>query len=89
MSREETSELRAYLVRKTEQAVLLTNRPAPGAPPADEEDSPREFWLPRSLMGRTTTLPKDRGEPPENYQTFTCQVPDWKLEQDNLWDFVP
>lgn len=87
MSREETSELRAYLVRKTDQAVLLTNCPAPGQFPARAKE--RAFWLPRSLMGRTTTLPKAATEPAENYHEFSCQVPDWKIEQDNLWDFVP
>lgn len=79
----ETCELHARLVRKTEQAVLLTNQKGPDDPITGKE---RQFWLPRSIIGTTSIIPDPKN--PKDYPVFRCQVPIWKVEQDGLDDFV-
>lgn len=80
-----SSELHAFLVRKTDNAVLLTNRTWEGDVPAKPV---RTFWLPRSVIGRTTTLPNPPKDGHPMFADYRCHVEDWKVEQDNLWEFV-
>lgn len=76
-------ELHARLIRKTDQAVLLTNRKN-----ADDPVTPKDrtFWLPRSILGVTSTL-RDPAHLTD-YLIFRCSIPQWKVTQDNLDEFV-
>lgn len=88
MSREETSELRAFIKQKSDAAVQITNAKSP----VDHPEKPRTVWIPRSLIGRTTTLRNADPSKPDTahlHDNITFQLPDWKIEQDSLWEFVP
>lgn len=48
---------------------------------------PRKLHLPRSLIDRLTKFPKP-AEPMFGYQPIELTLPAWKIEQEQLWDFV-
>jgi hypothetical protein len=76
----DTVELRMRVVRKTEAACLVT-----GAQFALTPDA-RSWWVPRSLMG-TTRTEKDL-KTPTNYDLIIFTLPEWKVDQADLWDYV-
>lgn len=67
------------LIRKTEQACLLTNRKSN----SESTLSKIEVWIPRSLMGTTSTIQDD-----PNFPLFSFSLPEWLIEQKKLWDFT-
>lgn len=76
-------EFHARLIRKTEQAVLVTNRKNRDDP---EDGTGRELWLPRSILGTTSIIPDPKH--PTDYPVFRCTIPQWKVDQDNLDAFI-
>lgn len=75
-----TSTLKLFLLEETPTAVKLTDKPAlvPGVPR-------RIVWIPRSLIAYARKSPKDAGC---DGQPYTFTLPDWKIEESNLWNFV-
>lgn len=72
-------ELRMRLISKTDLACNVT------ACKSANESRGKDWWLPRSLMGRTQT---SADPDPGNYALFTFTLPEWKIDQDDLWDFT-
>lgn len=71
--------LQMWLVRETPAAVLVCDTcDAIRAPDA------RQLWLPRSLIDYLSKTAAPVGRLPA--VEFT--LPEWKINQSNLWDFV-
>lgn len=67
-----------WLITETDLAVLVCDS-------ATKRIGGREIWIPRTLIERLTKKPAAHAcalRPVE----FT--LPEWKINQDNLWDFV-
>lgn len=79
MSRDEHT-LCMFLNAETPAAIQVAYRPDP----RDERGTGVE-WLPRSLIGY---LRKDPAAQPGHRQPVTFTLPEWKIEQANLWEFV-
>jgi hypothetical protein len=75
-----TSELRMYLIQETPVAVKVTNRPA-----LVDGQARLIEWLPRSLIAYAR---KEPAAAPGEAQPYTFTLPDWKIEQSNLWNYV-
>ena len=65
-----------YLIRNTDMAWCVT-----GNPDAFEGG----IWLPRSLVGYSKTTPNKNAN---KNQHFEFTLPEWKIEQAQLWDWV-
>lgn len=75
----DTSTLRMYLLEEKPAAVMVTDRPV-----LIDGRARRIEWLPRSLIAYARKEPATAGEA----QPYTFTLPDWKIEQSNLWNFV-
>lgn len=71
-----TETLRAFLIAEKPSAILIGN---------SDVNPTRQCWLPRSLIDRLTKSPK-RG--PLTHTPIEFTLPEWKIEQDGLWEFV-
>lgn len=69
--------LRMWLVYENERAVRVASAAI---------NPSRELWLPRSLIDRLTKNPKSAE--PMSYQPIEFTLPEWKINQENLWEFV-
>jgi hypothetical protein len=76
-------ELRMRLMQKTENACKVTVTKNPKLMDA----SHRFWWIPRSLMGRTQTT-ADAGDDGSNFPFFTFTLPEWAIDQKQLWDYT-
>jgi hypothetical protein len=45
-------------------------------------------WIPRSLIGYSRKTKPDPDHP-DRLPEYVFTLPDWKIEQADLWDFVP
>lgn len=68
-----TEKLQMWLVRETPAAVLV----------CDHEG--KNFWLPRSLID---DLKIDAAAPLRGHPAVEFTLPEWKINQASLWDFV-
>jgi hypothetical protein len=69
--------LRMFLNQERPSAVQVANRA--------ERDMAGIWWLPRSLIGYAR---KDPPASPGERPPYTFTLPEWKVEQENLWDYV-
>jgi len=76
-------EVRMRLITKTDLACLVTNKESP----TDARIHRIKKWIPRSLMGRTQTT-GDQGGDGKNYPFFTFTLPEFKIAQEDLWDYT-
>lgn len=76
-----THTLRMRLMEERPTAVKVTAARRPAVP-----GQPVVFhWIPRSLIGYARKLAP---AVPGDYPDYTFTLPEWKIEQANLWDFV-
>lgn len=68
--------LAMFLIWENERSIFVTG----------DQTGRRKLHLPRSLIDRLTKYPKPAG--PLCYQPIEFTLPEWKINQENLWEFV-
>jgi hypothetical protein len=76
----DTSTLKMFLLEERPTAVKVTDKPA-----AADGQARLVEWLPRSLIAYAKKSPPAAGA---DAQPYTFTLPDWKIEESNLWNFV-
>ena len=74
-------ELRMRLMEKRDNAVKVTGQPRPLL----HGEQLCYHWIPRSLIAYSRI---EKSPVPDEFPLIAFTLPEWKIEQANLWEFV-